>query len=380
MYHHTPQSLRKACASWRVYAVLFINMLCLALISLPNAHAETLDCNQSYTVASGDSLSQIAAKAYGDSSKYTLIYYANRDSMPDGPSVIQIGQDLRIPCEDESNADATASDTAPPTSNNPETATTLPTPAPPQQSDAIQLLTAGDYAPFTEPSLPQGGLLTELLQKTLDTQSLNFQLNWINDWSSHLDPLLKERKYDVGFPWIDPGCPEADSIRCEFLFSKPLFEMLHILVARNDGSVTFEQDDDVLGKTFCRPNGYTMRDLDRPGREWLKQSLIELQTPQTLEQCFDRLAEGEVDVIAINDFTAREMMARLGLQDKLQILPRELAINGLHALVHKSHPRATILISQINKGLNELQKSGEYDAIMDRHLMNHWKTVEALQQ
>jgi len=378
MYHHTTLGRLNARASSRVYAVLLINLLCLALISLPSAQAETLDCNQPYTIVSGDSLSQIAAKAYGDSSKYTLIYYANRDSMPDGPSVIQVGQQLRIPCEDENNA--TAPNTAPPTSNNTETATATTTPATPQRASAIQLLTAGDYAPFTEPSLPEGGLLTELLQKALDTQSLNYQLTWINDWSSHLDPLLKQRKYDIGFPWIDPGCPKAGSIHCEFLFSKPLFEMLHILVARDDGSVTFEQDDDVLGKTFCRPKGYTMRDLDRPGREWIKKSLIKLQTPQTLEQCFDRLAAGEVDVIAINDFTAREMMTRLGLQDELQILPRELAINGLHALVHKSHPRATILISQINKGLSALQESGEYNAIMDRHLMNHWKMVEALQQ
>lgn len=49
-----------------------------------------------YTVKSGDTLSKIAAQFYGDSSKYNLIFDANRP-MLSHPDKIYPGQNLRIP-------------------------------------------------------------------------------------------------------------------------------------------------------------------------------------------------------------------------------------------------------------------------------------------
>ena len=52
--------------------------------------------NQSYTVKSGDSLWNIAKKFYGDGSKYTAIYNANKDKITN-PNLIYPGQVLTIP-------------------------------------------------------------------------------------------------------------------------------------------------------------------------------------------------------------------------------------------------------------------------------------------
>ncbi len=49
-----------------------------------------------YTVASGDSLSKIAKKHYGDASKYMTIFAANQPMLKD-PNKIYPGQVLRIP-------------------------------------------------------------------------------------------------------------------------------------------------------------------------------------------------------------------------------------------------------------------------------------------
>jgi nucleoid-associated protein YgaU len=51
---------------------------------------------QWHEVKSGDTLSKIAAKYYGDSSLYMNIYEANRDVLKD-PNKIFPGQKLRIP-------------------------------------------------------------------------------------------------------------------------------------------------------------------------------------------------------------------------------------------------------------------------------------------
>ena len=49
-----------------------------------------------YTVASGDSLSKIAKKHYGDANKYMMIFAANQPMLKD-PNKIYPGQVLRIP-------------------------------------------------------------------------------------------------------------------------------------------------------------------------------------------------------------------------------------------------------------------------------------------
>jgi nucleoid-associated protein YgaU len=52
--------------------------------------------SQMYTVVSGDSLSKIAKKFYGDAAKYNAIFEANRPMLKD-PDKIYPGQVLRIP-------------------------------------------------------------------------------------------------------------------------------------------------------------------------------------------------------------------------------------------------------------------------------------------
>ena len=49
-----------------------------------------------YTVKSGDSLSAIAKRVYGDAGKWQQIYEANRDQIKD-PDLIHPGQELKIP-------------------------------------------------------------------------------------------------------------------------------------------------------------------------------------------------------------------------------------------------------------------------------------------
>lgn len=52
--------------------------------------------NQSYTVKKGDTLCAIAKRFYGDSSKYTVIYKANKDKIKN-PNLIYPGQVFKIP-------------------------------------------------------------------------------------------------------------------------------------------------------------------------------------------------------------------------------------------------------------------------------------------
>lgn len=67
-----------------------------------------------YTVQSGDTLSSIAAKVYGDSKLWKRIYDANRDAIGSDPGALKVGQSLRVPPKSDGAAAPTpASNPAP---------------------------------------------------------------------------------------------------------------------------------------------------------------------------------------------------------------------------------------------------------------------------
>ncbi|MFB2897438.1 3D domain-containing protein [Aerosakkonemataceae cyanobacterium BLCC-F50] len=59
--------------------------------------------SQTYTVQSGDTLSLIAGKFYGDGNLWNLIYEANRSAIGFDPNQIQVGMVLVIPAKDNSS-------------------------------------------------------------------------------------------------------------------------------------------------------------------------------------------------------------------------------------------------------------------------------------
>ncbi len=50
-----------------------------------------------HTVVSGDNLSAIAKKYYGDENRWRDIYNANKEKIGDNPSAIRVGMVLRLP-------------------------------------------------------------------------------------------------------------------------------------------------------------------------------------------------------------------------------------------------------------------------------------------
>jgi nucleoid-associated protein YgaU len=62
----------------------------------PETSATSMTTGRTYVVVSGDSLSKIAKRQYGDAQKWPKIYEANRNIIKD-PDLIYPGQELRIP-------------------------------------------------------------------------------------------------------------------------------------------------------------------------------------------------------------------------------------------------------------------------------------------
>ena len=89
---------------WRDYGTKTVNITIAA--SKPKASVEpkretvnspTPSASQTYTVVKGDCLWNIAKKFYGNGSKYTVIYNANKGVIGGNPNLIYPGQVLTIP-------------------------------------------------------------------------------------------------------------------------------------------------------------------------------------------------------------------------------------------------------------------------------------------
>lgn len=352
----------------------------VSAIVLSSTMAAAQGCGGSYQVQSGDSLSVIADKIYKDARKWSAVYNANVDKIGDSPDKIRVGQTISLPCINGLPVNDTAAAPAPKPLPRKDTVQVKTR----QQTSAgalmVNMLTADDYAPFTDRNALNQGLVTEIVNgaMTQATGQDGYRVHWVNDWSAHLDPLLSNAMLDMGFPWLQPDCKQnPTNYRCEnFYFSDPMFEMLVLLFVDRTRPLQFREDQDIIGKTLCRPKGYYTHDLDKDGRNWLADGKITLEQPVSVADCFEMLVAGQVDAVALNEFTGRKAVKDLGMQDRIDVVQsRPLSIEGLHVVVHKSHPDADALLNNINTGLAEIKASGFYQDIIDRHMSKIWSEL-----
>ncbi|MEM1302053.1 MAG: transporter substrate-binding domain-containing protein [Pseudomonadota bacterium] len=338
--------------------------------------AASQTCGGVYEVRAGDSLSLIADALYKDVGKWSAIHQTNIGTIGSDPSRINVGMRLNLTCIDGLPTGLQGGvDVAEVTR-----AAAMPLVVPlgnAANATKINLLTADDYAPFTDRALPEGGLFTELVQVAMQEAApdAGFAIHWVNDWSAHFEPLLSNALLDLGFPWIAPDCDsDPTTYRCaNLVFSDPMFEMLVLLFTNTSNPMRFESDSDVYGKTLCRPQGYATFFFDHDGRNWLKDERITLEMPATPDDCFEMLAEGTVDGVVMNEFTGRKKIKDLELAGQVDVaagLP--IAIDALHIVAHKSHPEADQLMAMVNTGLETIKENGEYQRVIDEHMTRIW--------
>ncbi|WP_425098814.1 LysM peptidoglycan-binding domain-containing protein [Tropicibacter sp. S64] len=346
-------------------------------------------CGGQYTVQRGDSLSLIADKLYKNVGAWTAIYRNNIDVIP-SPDSIRVGQVYRMPCIDGLptglkggtviDAKQAAAPRIAPVAKPADAAAQL---AERQRSAAeaaqgvdVRLIAGDDFRPFTNRLQMSSGMITDLVNRAFvnDESTGQHKFYWINDRSTHLDPLLSEGMIDLAFPWKKPHCDEGDTsaVCTDYVYSEPMFEMLIVLFTAKDHPVTFNGEQDLAGMRVCSPLGFEAGSR-QGGSNYMTKLGARLQQPDSPEECFTRLMNGSTDAVAMNEFTGRVVLKDMGLSDQVELqLRRPLAIEGLHVVAHKSNPRAEALIAAFNNGLETMRDSGEYLKVIDTHMSSIW--------
>jgi hypothetical protein len=113
---------------------LFPAVLAFAALSGPAAAqraTEPLECGGTHVIARGDTLQRLAVRAYGPDASFRTLWLHNRERLRlRDPSLIEVGQEIEIPCLDESGAPLAAPDPAVTAGAEPATAPVMDAPAP----------------------------------------------------------------------------------------------------------------------------------------------------------------------------------------------------------------------------------------------------------
>ncbi len=360
------------------------------------AEAQSLACGGEYTIKRGDTLQKVTRMAYGEGLSWGFIYNANKAVVGSNPSLIEVGMKIKVPCRTVQTPAATQAEVpaaAPATTAASTTATANSERAPTSSTAALvvndgrspllRLVTASNYAPFHDQNDANGGMLTEMTAEALATvmPTDEFRVDFINDWSSHLEPLISDRSYDLALSWFKPNCSVIDKLgegsrfRCERLvFSDPLFEQIVSYFTRSGETSVPSTHADLFGRTVCRPSGYSIfmleeRDLVEPN--------ITMVTPPNPTDCMEMLIEGTADVVVVASTVADDAIATLNISEQVEEQAQLASVITLHAVTSVNNPRKEQQMALLNQGIQNIRESGKWFEIVQRHLIAHTRKKAA---
>ena len=404
----------------------------LALAAATGAASAQEACS-TYEIQRGDSLRELAIDVYA-TEDFRVIYDANRDVIGSNPNIIRIGDKLVLPCLEEigraapepaneaermavemaaelvkaaeeraekaiAEAESRVAAAEAEAKNASEAAVIEARAAARDEIEAARteaaalirnakdgdrpeirdrqlvLITGGDYAPFTDEALPHRGLYTNLVETALlrAAPEQGYKIQFVNDWSSHLDLLMPTLAFDGTFPWSRPNCEEAASLserdrnRCEtYNFSNPFYEVVDTFFAlEGTGYEETLSYADFAGATICRPEGWSLTHMDAVS---LYEPVITLMRPESPDDCFHAVMQGEADIVAIEAHLAVEAIGRLGYEHRIIENPNLAAIKSLNVMTHKDNPDGEAILETLNEGLAIMQQSGEWRDIVSTAL------------
>jgi polar amino acid transport system substrate-binding protein len=238
----------------------------------------------------------------------------------------------------------------------------------------IRFLTGAGFGLYAGPELIGGGMITDLVAQSMASASPSqaFTVGFIDDWSRHVSLLRNEDSFDIGFPWYKPDCsaarmlsPQMQTLCSDFQFSRPFAEVPVAFYVRNgDPAGTATSLGALAGKRICRPAGQFTFDLEQAGLASLN---VTFERPESALACFAALVRGRVDVVTLAAGDAESEIRLLGIADAIEPVVGLASVQTLHAIVAKANPHATDYLALINRGLENIMRSGKWFETVSSH-------------
>ena len=342
------------------------------LAALPFA-ASAQDACSVYSVKQGDTLALIAQAAYG-TFDYQSIFNANRNEISN-PNRLEVGTSLQLPCADGSLPGGVSAQEIIATQEAEQAAR-------PSVSNAfeppIKIVSGNGWAPFVGEEFTGGGMLVRMATTALNRggNAREYSVSFVDDWASHTETLLPLGAFDVSIAWYMPDCSKIDMLsdgmkkRCtELDGSLPIYESVVGFYAMKGSDYDGVRDfADYAGARICRPEGWYTFDLEEKG---LIEPVVTMVFPKSLNECFEMMVDGEVDVVPTEIENGASIAQELGVEGEVAQNPYLTNFLNLSFVTHKTNPRGRVYLAMLNRGLTEMRESGEWYAIVSSGLAEH---------
>ncbi|OUR97184.1 hypothetical protein A9Q84_12725 [Halobacteriovorax marinus] len=220
----------------------------------------------------------------------------------------------------------------------------------------------GQSPPYIDESISNRGFLTEVVEKSLENQGVEYNLQFAS-WQSAEDSI--NHLNGVSFAFIKNDVREKS-----WYFSKPIILAPSILISHRESDFEINELEDIkkfrIGVTRNISYGKNFDKL-RP--------MLELEMVGSDLMNMKKILHKRIDLFPIPLYTAihymRENFSHAEREQFEFILYPNLTKGGLHLVCHKKNQNCLKLIQTFNRGLQSITSSGVKDRIVSEYLSQY---------
>jgi polar amino acid transport system substrate-binding protein len=222
----------------------------------------------------------------------------------------------------------------------------------------MHLVTGNNYPPFTDESLPQGGMITEIVE--LAFQEMGYQaIITFRPWKRGYEET-KKGVFIGTFPYI-----KTEERQQEFYYSQPINTVYTRIFVTKQSSI--KRIEDLPGQRICIPLGYGVsKEFD----ELLRKNAFKHDVnPVDLEGCLRMMLSGRKDFFIINEINGwMTIQNTFHTKEHFRALDMIFEEETHHLIVPKAHPEGEKILEIFNQGLERMRHKGVLQEITNKHL------------
>lgn len=222
-------------------------------------------------------------------------------------------------------------------------------------ADRIRLV-ADIWPPFTDASLPEGGLATDIVStafRRAGYDTVYEQVPWARAMLG-----ISEGRHDVLInAWFNHERTHIGQFSQEYLLNRIRF------LKRKDSTVSYRSLAELNDYLIAVVRGYAyFPAFDNDPN-------IKTLPVHNFSMAARLLALGRVDLTLEDEYVARFNLARESAQvrDAVEFLPGSLTENSLHILVSLKNPQHAQIVSAFDREIAAMKADGSYDALFKQH-------------
>ena len=225
-------------------------------------------------------------------------------------------------------------------------------------AQTLNVVHSGKWPPYADAGLPAQGLAVELVTTALKRAGYTPVVH-----IDSLDRILEGGKLGVYDVFATPWFSEE---RNQFLYySEPYLESYIRFIKKKDKKFDYESFADLKGMMIGVVADYAYDETFNQSRDLIKIS------ERNLIQNLLKLTQGRIDLTLDDELVLLYEINQYmpNTMPQLQLLPKPLAVRGIHIGVSRENPDHEKIAAAFNKAIADMKKDGSYDLILSKHFI-----------